>query len=427
MMENPAMKPLKTTDRLFRSLVKGKLSTIQTGHLKIIDDDGEFVVGDPGATLRASVRVLDPRFYRAAALGGDVAVADAYLDSWWETPDLVLFFRVFIRNKPLLTKTASGWAGLGDLAARCVHAIHRNTLKGSRKNISAHYDLGNDLFSTFLDPSMMYSCASFPTEDATLEQASHYKNDRICRKLDLSPKDHLLEIGTGWGGFAIHAAVNYGCRVTTTTISHEQHLYTVERIAAAGLSDRIEVLFKDYRDLEGRYDKIVSIEMIEAVGHHYYDKYFETCNRLLEDDGLMLLQAITISDWAFYRHKRSVDFIKSHIFPGSCIPSITAISNSLANVTDMRIFHLEDIGPHYVRTLQAWRSNFSDAQFEIEQMGYDQRFILAWHYYLTYCEAGFAERYISDVHLLLAKPRNQRAPVLPGILDVRERQPIETA
>lgn len=410
-----------------RSLVFSKLEQIQVGYLTVEDADGTYTFGSELSSTSASIRVKDPRFYRAAALGGDVAVADAYLDEWWSCDDLVSFFRIIIQNTTLLTKTASGWARIGDAAARVVHAIHRNTRGGSRKNIAAHYDLGNDLFGTFLDETMMYSCAIFPTESSSLAEASHYKNDRICRKLDLSPSDHLLEIGTGWGGFAIHAAANYGCRVTTTTISQEQHRLASDRVKEAGLEDRIEILLEDYRDLTGSYDKLVSIEMIEAVGHHYYDDYFRTCSQLLKPDGLMLLQAITISDWAFDRHKRSVDFIKSHIFPGSCIPSVTAINSSLARVTNLRTVHLEDIGPHYVRTLQEWRARFTDAHHKLSEMGYDDRFLRAWHYYLTYCEAGFEERYISDAHLLLAKPQNRRAPVLPGIRDGADRQPIEKA
>ena len=421
------MKTFTPVDRAIRSLVLTKLQKIRVGFIIIEDADGSYACGHPDADLQAQIRVEDPRFYRLAALGGDVAVADAYLDGAWTCPDLVSFFRIIIRNTTFLERTASGSARLGDLVSRLVHALHRNTRSGSRKNIAAHYDLGNDLFETFLDDTMMYSCAIYPSENSTLEEASHHKNDQICSKLDLSPSDHLLEIGTGWGGFAIHAATNYGCRVTTTTISKEQYRLAQHRIAAVGLENRITVLLEDYRDLTGAYDKLASIEMIEAVGHQYYDDYFETCSRLLKPDGLMLLQAITISDWAFERHKRSVDFIKSHIFPGSCIPSVTAISDSLASVTDMRLVHLEDIGPHYVRTLQEWRSRFTKARARISEMGYDERFIRGWHYYLTYCEAGFEERYISDAHLLLAKPLNRPAPVLPGIRDASERRPIEAA
>lgn len=409
------MKALNTIDRAARRAVLNKLNGIRGGSVSLQDADGTHDLGDPSAGPSSRLTVHDPRFYRTAVLGGDVAVANAYLDGWWDCDDLVAFFRVIVRTNTLLENTAGGLSRIGDAVARAVHAFHRNTRRGSRRNISAHYDQGNGFFAAFLDETMMYSCAVFPTESSTLAEASHFKNDRICRKLDLSPDDHLLEIGTGWGGFAIHAAANYGCRVTTTTISKEQREFAIERISEAGLSDRIDVLFTDYRELTGSYDKLVSIEMIEAVGHHYYDTYFRACSDLLAPDGLMCLQAITMSDRAFDRHKRSVDFIKSHIFPGSCIPSVTAISDSLAAVTDMRIVHLEDIGPHYVRTLQAWRARFTDARDRIAAMGYDERFLRAWHYYLTYCEAGFEERYISDAHILMAKPGNRRAPVLGGI------------
>jgi cyclopropane-fatty-acyl-phospholipid synthase len=411
--------------RTLRALVFRKLEQISHGRLILVDREGEHRFGDPSSELQATLHIHDTRFYRAAALGGDVAVADAYLDGWWSADDLVAFFRIIIQNTTLLTQTSSGWARLGDLVSRAVHAVHRNTRSGSRKNISAHYDLGNELFSSFLDQTMMYSCAIFPTETSTLEEASHYKNDRICRKLDLGPGDHLLEIGTGWGGFAVHAAANYGCRVTTTTISKEQYGFAADRIREAGLEDRITLLRKDYRDLEGVYDKLVSIEMIEAVGHHYYDDYFGMCSRLLKPEGLMLLQAITISDWAYDRHKNAVDFIKSHIFPGSCIPSVTTISVSIARETDMRTVHLEDIGPHYVRTLQAWRARFTESRDRLTALGYDERFVRGWQYYLTYCEAGFEERYISDAHLVFAKPRNRRAPILPGIRNTAERRPLE--
>jgi cyclopropane-fatty-acyl-phospholipid synthase len=241
-----------------------------------------------------------------------------------------------------------------------------------------------------------------------LEEASRHKIERICQLLELGPNDHLLEIGTGWGGFALHAAKNYGCRITTTTISQQQYDMAVERIAQADLSDRIKVLRVDYRDLEGQYDKIVSIEMIEAVGHHYYDAYFGQCSRLLKPDGLMLLQAITIGDWFFDAHTRTVDFIKRYIFPGSCIPSVTAMAESLARESDMRIVDLRDIGPHYARTLRIWRERFFEQIDQVRDQGFNEEFIRMWAFYLCYCEAGFAERYIGDAQILLAKPQNRR-------------------
>lgn len=401
-------------DDLARRLVRAKLDQLRDGQLLLVDGAGKSLFGR-GGDLMATIQVRDPRFYRAVALGGSLGAAEAYMDGHWETDDLTAVCRMVARNGESQQRLESGWARLSRPAHRLFHALRRNSPTNSRRNIAAHYDLGNDFFRLFLDETMMYSCAIFPDADSTLAEASLYKNERICRKLDLKPTDHLLEIGTGWGGFALHAAQRYGCRVTTATISREQYELAQERVRRAGLQDRVEVLLRDYRDLEGRYDKLVSIEMIEAVGHQYFDTYFRKCGELLAPDGLMLLQAITISDWAFEAHKHTVDFIKRYIFPGSCIPSVTAISDSLSRVTDMRLFHLEDIGPHYARTLREWRTRFSAHIDQVRAMGFPEEFIRMWEFYLCYCEAGFAERYISDAQLLLAKPDNRRAPLLPEL------------
>jgi len=297
---------------------------------------------------------------------------------------------------------------------KTLHWMARNTRGGSSRNIQAHYDLGNDFFQLFLDPTMMYSSGIFEHLQMTLEEASIAKLERICRKLDLKPGDRVIEIGTGWGGFAMHAARHYGCHVTTTTISPSQHAMARERIAAAGLSEQIDLLLTDYRDLGtrgGQYDKLVSIEMIEAVGHHYYDTYFRQCSELLKPEGAMLLQAITIADQQYEVAKNSVDFIQRYIFPGSCIPSVTAISDSLARVTDLRLTHLEDIGPHYATTLRLWHDNF-DAQLDaVRALGYPETFIRMWQFYLCYCEAGFIERVIGDAQLLLIKPQCRLPPL----------------
>jgi cyclopropane-fatty-acyl-phospholipid synthase len=297
--------------------------------------------------------------------------------------------------------------GLARLTApvyKLYHHVRKNTKVGSRKNILAHYDLGNDFYALFLDETMTYSCAIFEQENSSLKQASEAKYDRICRKLQLAAGDRVIEIGTGWGGFAVHAARNYGVQVTTTTISDEQHQFARQRIKAAGLEDRITLLKKDYRDLSGKFDKLVSIEMIEAVGHQYLPIFFRTCSRLLKDDGIMALQAITIGDQIFDRHKRTVDFIKRYIFPGSCIPSITAISIALAKATDLRLVHLEDITPHYARTLREWRRRFFTNIKKVRALGFSDTFVRMWEYYLCYCEGGFAERYLGDVQMLFVKP-----------------------
>ncbi len=288
---------------------------------------------------------------------------------------------------------------------RMLHWLNRNSPDGSRRNIAAHYDLGNDLFALFLDDTMAYSCGVFEREDATLHEAQVAKFERVCRRLRLSPSDHLLEIGTGWGGFALHAASRYGCRVTTTTISREQHDWARERIRAAGLSDRVTLLLDDYRDLRGRYDKLVSIEMIEAVGHQFLDTYTAQCSRLLEPHGAMLLQAITIRDQIYEEALESVDFIQRYIFPGSFIPSVTAIADSVRRATDMKVFHLEDIGPHYATTLRRWRERFFERIDDVRRLGYSEQFVRMWDFYLCYCEGGFLERQLGDVQMLLTKPR----------------------
>ena len=300
------------------------------------------------------------------------------------------------------------------MAMRGWHALRRNTRDGSRRNIAAHYDLGNDFFSLFLSPDLMYSSAIWTDEADTLEIASARKLERICRKLDLKPTDRVIEIGTGWGGFALYAAQHYGCHVTTTTISREQHALASERITAAGLDDRVSLLLKDYRDLEGQYDKLVSIEMVEAIGAPYLDVYFEKLGRLLKPHGLALLQAITIEDHRYAQALKSVDFIKRHVFPGSFIPSINALLAAKTRASDLALIRLDDFGNSYALTLQAWRERFLARLPQVRAQGFDERFIRMWAFYLAYCEGGFRERSIGVAHLLMAKPGHRRAAVLPG-------------
>lgn len=406
---------LGALDRLARKLVLNQLAQLHYGRLHVIDQGVHQTFGKGVGDLEASVYVNSPAFYRGLAFGGTVGVADAYIDGDWTCDDLVRLFRIVVLNQTVMRGMSKGWARLGVRVQKLVHALHRNTRSGSRRNIAAHYDLGNDFYRLWLDKTMMYSCAIYEHENSTLDEAAVNKLDRICYKLDLKPSDHVLEIGTGWGGFAIHAATHFGCKVTTTTISKEQHALAVARVEDAGLEDRITVLLEDYRDLTGQYDKLVSIEMIEAVGYQYYDTFFKTCSDLLKPDGLMVLQAITMSDWAYETAKDSIDFIKSHVFPGSCIPSVTAISNSLACVTDLKPVHLEDIGAHYARTLHDWCAQFWNQLEAVRAQGFDERFIRMWEYYLCYCEAGFAERYISDVQLVMAKPMNRRENMVPEL------------
>ncbi len=361
---------------------------------------------EPGnaTTLEVRVRVHDASFWQQAALNGSVGAGEAYMDGAWDCDDLVTLVRILVRNRDRLDAMERGPARLGGWIMRAWHTLARNTRAGSRRNIAAHYDLGNDLFALFLDDNLMYSSAIYADERESLETASTRKLDRICTKLGLAPHHHVLEIGSGWGGFALHAARHYGCRVTTTTISREQHALATQRIAEAGLADRVSVLLQDYRDLEGRYDRVVSIEMIEAIGHQYLDTYFRTIRARLADDGLALVQAITIEDHRYAQALRAVDFIKRHIFPGSFIPCISAMTSSIARTGDMKLFHLEDIGPSYALTLRAWRERFTARVDEVRALGYPERFVRMWVFYLAYCEGGFLERSIGDVQMLLACP-----------------------
>ncbi len=393
------------------------LERIREGRV-IVSTGGEvFTFGRLTADFPSEVTIAirDPRFFSATVFGGSIGVAESFMAGHWETDDLTTLIRIVIRNEKVFEDMDRGWALLKSPVHRLYHMARRNTEEGSKLNVTAHYDLGNDFYALFLDGTMTYSCGIFEEPESTMEEASIAKVDRICRKLDFSSRDHVLEIGTGWGGFAIHAAANYGCRVTTTTISRAQWDFARERVRAAGLEDRVEVLLRDYRNLAGQYDKLVSIEMVEAVGHHYLDAFFSACSGLLKDDGEMLLQAITIRDQVFDRHKHSVDFIKRYVFPGSCIPSVAAMSQAVSRVTDLRLFHLEDITPNYVRTLRAWRAKFHDNLEAVRALGYSKTFIRMWEYYLCYCEAGFAERYLGDVQMLFTKPRSRKGPILPGL------------
>jgi len=393
--------------RLGRKLFLAKLAELRHGELTVIDAGERRTFGQRSADcdLHATLEVLHPQTYADAAFGGTIGGGEAYIRGYWRTDDLTSLIRLFIANREVMESVEGGAALATAPLRRILHWLNRNSPDGSRRNIAAHYDLGNDLFALFLDDTMAYSCGVFEREDATLHEAQVAKFERACRRLRLSPSDHLLEIGTGWGGLALHAASRYGCRVTTTTISREQHDWAAERIRAAGLSDRVTLLLDDYRDLRGRYDKLVSIEMIEAVGHQFLDTYTAQCSRLLEPHGAMLLQAITIRDQIYAEALESVDFIQRYIFPGSFIPSVTAIADSVRRATDMKVFHLEDIGPHYATTLRRWRERFFERIDDVRRLGYSEQFVRMWDFYLCYCEGGFLERQLGDVQMLLTKPR----------------------
>lgn len=397
---------------LLRRGVLRQLSQLRHGRLLIIDGDERLVFGDPNASLSAEIVVQDAAAWGLIAGNGSIGSGEAYIHGYWTSPDLTAVIRVFVSNLDVLDSMERGLAQLSRPLIRGLHWLNRNTRQGARKNISAHYDLGNDLFEQFLDPTMMYSAAMFASPDDDLEQGQLNKLERICQKLSLTPGDHLLEIGTGWGAMAIYAATHYGCTVTTTTLSQEQFAYTEQRIRALGLQGQITLLLQDYRDLTGHYDKLVSIEMIEAVGHRFLPTYFEQCARLLKDNGLMLLQAITIRDQRYEQAKNSVDFIQRYIFPGGALPSVQKMLEIVATRTDMSLHHMEDFGLHYARTLRFWHDNLRQARHALEQKGYDEYFYRLWEFYLCYCEGGFIERTIGTAQLLLAKPAAHPQPLL---------------
>lgn len=405
--------------QLGRKLMFAQFARLRDGEIRVVDHQGEFRFGHrtPRLDVAVTVTVDHPQLYADAAFGGTVGAGEAYIRGLWRCDDLTGLVRIFVANRDMMNGMDSRWSLVSRPFLRMFHFLNRNSRQGSARNIAAHYDLGNDLYRLMLDPTMAYSCGIFESPHSTLEQASIAKFEAVCRKLALQPADHLVEIGTGWGGLAIHAAKHYGCRVTTTTISSEQHDYTRELIAREGLSDRITLLLEDYRDLRGVYDKAVSIEMIEAVGANYLDTYLRKCSSLLRGSGAMLLQAITIQDQFYAQASKSVDYIQRFIFPGSFIPSVAVIQDSLARVTDMKIFHLEDIGPHYARTLELWRERFFENLPAVRKLGYPDSFIRLWDYYLCYCAGGFAERQLGNVQLLLTKPDCRRAPLaVPGAL-----------
>jgi cyclopropane-fatty-acyl-phospholipid synthase len=402
---------LSLMDRLARRVVISRLAELRRGEMTLCDSTGSCRLGRIGTAaedsideLHATLRVNRPRFFRDAIVGGAMSVAESYLRGDWDCDDLTSLFRIFIRNREAAYRVDSGVARLAGWAHRAIHWLRGNSRRGSRQNIHAHYDLGNDFFRLWLDETMAYSSGIFPHPAATLLEASREKFDRVCRKLDLQPRDHVLEIGSGWGGFAIHAAGEYGCRVTTTTISQAQRLVALERIRNAGHSQRVEVLDRDYRDLEGKYDKLVSIEMIEAVGHKYLDAFFRKCGDLLRPDGSLVLQAIVMPDRYYEEYLSTIDFMRKYIFPGGCLPSLGTMIASAARTTDLRFVHAEDFAPHYAETLRRWRSKFHERLDDVRALGYPNEFLRMWDYYLCQCEAVFEERHVGVVQIQFDKP-----------------------
>jgi cyclopropane-fatty-acyl-phospholipid synthase len=409
---------LGALNRFLRQRLLKQLSLLRYGRLLLTENGGQFEFGQlttSNPNLQIRLEILDPAFYRAVATNGSVGAGEAFADGLWRCVDLVGLTQLLVRNRDVLDGMEGGIARLGGMAMRAWHALRRNNRDGSRRNIAAHYDLGNEFFALFLSSDLMYSSALWAHESDTLETASARKLERICRKLDLKPSDRVIEIGTGWGGFALYAARHYGCHVTTTTISREQHACASERVSAERLGAQVDLLLKDYRDLRGQYDKLVSIEMVEAIGAPNLDTYFAQLGALLRPDGLALVQAITIEDHRYVQALKSVDYIKRHIFPGSFIPSINALLASKTRACDLALIQMEDFGHSYALTLKAWRERFMSQLPKVRAQGFDERFIRQWEFYLAYCEGGFRERATGVAQLLLAKPANRRAALLPGI------------
>lgn len=411
--ERPTSTSLGLVNGFARRVLTDRLRNLHGGQLTLIDHAGESTLGHE-ADLQATLRIHDQRFFRHAVFGGSLSIAESYLRGQWDCDNLTGLFRIFLRNLDTTDRMDRGLTRAFKLINRLYHQWHANSREGSRRNIHAHYDLGNDFFRLWLDDTLAYSSGIFLTPTSTLHEASVEKIDRLCRKLDLQSSDHLLEIGTGWGGLALHAAQKYGCRVTTTTISQQQFDVAQQRIADAGLTDRVTLLLQDYRDLSGQFDKLVSVEMIEAVGHRYFDTYFRKCSELLKPDGSFVLQGIVMPDQRYAQYLKSVDFIQRYVFPGGCLPSMGSIFESITRTTDLRFVHAEDFGTHYAETLRHWRRGFHARLDEVRGLGYPDRFIRLWDYYLSYCEAAFDERYTGVVQIQFDKPLCRRDPITIG-------------
>jgi cyclopropane-fatty-acyl-phospholipid synthase len=399
---------LSAWEKACRSIFIGVLKRLPQGYMTFSENGN--VIGEYGHKdhdLHAHINILDASAYPKLLFGGSIASGETFSDNLWESPNLTNVIRIFARNLPMLDEWEKRFRWITMPALKISHFANRNSTDQAKRNISAHYDLGNKLYTKFLDDSMMYSAAIYPDPNASLAQAQQHKLHTICEKLHLKESDHLVEIGTGWGGLAIYAAKHYGCKVTTTTISEEQHAYAKQWIDKEGLHDKITLLKKDYRLLEGQYDKLVSIEMIEAVGKRYLSTFFDKCSSLLKPDGLMLLQSITIDDRRHESYSKSVDFIQKYIFPGGYLPSQMIINKHLKQDTDLSIADIQDIGLDYAQTLQDWFVAFMTQKQALAKDGYDDRFMRMWQYYLNYCEGGFLERAISTLQLVMRKPQHR--------------------
>jgi cyclopropane-fatty-acyl-phospholipid synthase len=389
----------------YRNLVFALLGKLDNASIEIYESEQHYLLGDRHAELSATLTVVDATFYQDVIKNGSIGAAEAFVDGKWHSPDLTKVIQVMARNQSELDKIENKVQWLTKLKNLLLRRKNANTEQGSKRNILAHYDLGNDLYRRFLDTSMQYSCAIYSEQAHSLAQAQQLKMHTICQRLELNADDHVIEIGTGWGGLAIYIAQHYGCNVTTTTISDAQHRYASEQINRLGLNERITLLKQDYRQLEGQYDKLVSIEMIEAVGHEYLATFFEKCSSLLKPSGKMLVQSITIADRRYDSYRKSVDFIQKYIFPGGCLPSVAVMTEQIAKHTDLVVDEMHDIGLHYARTLHDWKTAFERHWPELIDLGYSEEFKRLWLFYLCYCEGAFIERVISTHHVVARKPR----------------------
>ncbi len=391
--------------KLYKKLVIGAFNSINVGCITLKEGNQKEQFGDITSDLHATVTVNDAAMYKSFALSGSVGAGEAYILGYWDCDNLTKLIEIFALNQDQLDAFEKKFAFLSGIAHRVNHIKNKNSASGSKKNIAAHYDLGNDLYSAFLSDEMLYSCAVYPSKQASLEQAQAHKLALICEQVDLQPGDSVIEIGTGWGAFAIYAATHFDCHVTTTTISDEQHAYVEQKVKELNLEHKITLLKQDYRLLDGKYDKLVSIEMIEAVGHEYLPGFFAKCKSLLKDSGAMLIQAITIADQRYSHYLKNSDFIQQYIFPGGCLPCLDEMNKQIKQQTDMVVHSVKDIGVHYARTLADWRERFVASWPEIDKVKFDQRFYRLWLFYLAYCEGAFRTRAISTVHLVARKPR----------------------
>lgn len=398
---------LSTFDRLYKKLVFGALNTLETGKVVLVEGDQKYCFGESETSLSVDIQVHSVRMYKLFALGGSVGAGESYILGHWSCSDLTKLIEIFVLNQAQLDAFENKFAFFSGIANKIKHLKNKNSKRGSKRNIVAHYDLGNDLYESFLSEEMLYSSAVYPSKEASLEEAQQHKLAAICERLDLQPTDKVVEIGTGWGAFAVYAAKHYGCHITTTTISEEQHAYVKALIEKEGLQQHITLLKQDYRELDGQYDKLVSIEMIEAVGHAYLSGFFAKCNDLLKPTGAMLIQAITIACQRYQHYLKQSDFIQQYIFPGGCLPSVSEMSKQIVNSTDMVVHELHDIGLHYARTLYDWRVRFEKAWPSLDSKRFDERFYRLWQFYLCYCEGAFKQRATSAVHLVARKPRYQ--------------------